>query len=133
VFAAAVVLAAQQKPVDEDSFDTVSSRGRIRTLKRSRAFHRNDDLFAPHAPAVASGVVAVERPSRCSTTNSRNCAMLIDGDRLTVSWRAAISRVTNIASRTVACRKAHRQQAGATAEHFDIVSGKAAIVLARYC
>ncbi len=67
VFAVAAILAAQQKPADEGSFDALYRRGSEinATFKTLTArFTETTTSSMLTRPLVASGVVAVERPSR---------------------------------------------------------------------
>src|SRR5439155_12854842 len=111
VFAAAVILTAHQKPAEDDSFDQLYRRGSEinATLKTLTArFTETTTSSLLTRPLVASGIVAVERPLKVvlhyQQPELRD--VLIDGDRLTVSWPARhIRDVTNIAA---ANRRIHK-------------------------
>jgi outer membrane lipoprotein-sorting protein len=132
VLVAAAFLTAQQKPGDDDSFDALYRRGSeinatFKTLTARFTETTTSSLLT--RPLVASGVVAVERPSRVvlhyHQPEIRD--VLIDGDRLTVSWPGRhIRDVTNIAA---ANRRIQKYFLGSTPaqlrESFDIVSAKA--------
>jgi outer membrane lipoprotein-sorting protein len=132
VFAAASVLTARQKPADDDSFDALYRRGSeinasFKTL--TARFTETTTSSMLTRPLVASGVVAVERPSKVVLHYHQPEArdVLIDGDRLTVSWPGRhIHDVTNIAA---ANRRIQKYFVGSTPaelrKSFDIVSGKA--------
>jgi outer membrane lipoprotein-sorting protein len=133
VFTVAGILTAQQKPDDDDSFDALYRRGSEinAALKTFTArFTETTTSSMLTRPLVASGIVAVERPSRVvlhyQQPELRD--VLIDGDRLTVSWPGRhIRDVTNIAA---ANRRIQKYFVGASPaqlrEHFDIVSERAA-------
>jgi outer membrane lipoprotein-sorting protein len=132
LFAAAVILTAQQKPADDDTFDQLYRRGSEinATLKTLTArFTETTTSSLLTRPLVASGVVAVERPSRVvlhyQQPELRD--VLIDGDRLTVSWPGRhIREVTNIAAANRRIQKYFVDGRPALLrESFDIVSGKA--------
>jgi len=132
VFAASTILTAQQKPADDDSFDALYRRGSEinATLKTLTArFTETTTSSMLTRPLVASGVVAVERPSRVvlhyHQPELRD--VLIDGDRLTVSWPGRhIRDVTNIAAANRRIRKYFVDgQPAQLRESFDIVSEKA--------
>jgi outer membrane lipoprotein-sorting protein len=132
VFAAAAILPAQQKPADEDSFDALYRRGSEinATLKTFTArFTETTTSSMLTRPLVASGIVAVERPSRVvlhyQQPELRD--VLIDGDRLTVSWPGRhIRDVTNIAAANRRIQKYFVDSSPAQLrENFDIVSEKA--------
>jgi len=104
LLAAAVILTAQQKPANDDSFDQLYRRGSEinTTLKTLTArFTETTTSSLLTRPLVASGIVAVERPARVvlhyQQPELRD--VLIDGDRLTVSWPGRhIRDITNIAA-----------------------------------
>lgn len=130
--AAAAFLTAQQAPTTADSFDSLFRRGseinaKLKTI--TARFTETTTSSMLTRPLVASGIVAVERPSRVvlhyHEPELRD--VLIDGDRLTVSWPARhIRDVTNIAA---ANRRIQRYFVDSTPaelrEHFDIVSENA--------
>ena len=132
VIALAALLTAQQKPADDDSFDALYRRGSQinATFKTLTArFTETTTSSILTRPLVASGVVAVERPSKVvlhyHQPEMRD--VLIDGDRLTVSWPGRhIRDVTNI---TAANRRIQRYFVDSSPaqlrESFDIVSEKA--------
>ena len=128
---AAVILTAQQKPAGDDSFDAavlVADPEINATFKTLTArFTETTTSSMLTRPLVASGVVAVERPSRVvlhyQQPELRD--VLIDGDRLTVSWPGRhIRDVTNIAGREPAHSEVFRRQHArrCCVESFDIVS-----------
>jgi outer membrane lipoprotein-sorting protein len=132
VLAAAALLGARQKPGDDDSFDALYRRGSeinaaFKTL--TARFTETTTSSILTRPLVASGVVAVERPSRVvlhyHQPEMRD--VLIDGDRLTVSWPARhIRDVTNIAAANRRIQKYFLDSRPAQLrESFDIVSEKA--------
>jgi len=132
VSAAIVLLAAQQKPADDDSFDALYRRGSEinATLKTLTArFTETTTSSLLTRPLVASGFVAVERPSRVvlhyQQPELRD--VLIDGDRLTVSWPGRhIREATNIAAANRRIQKYFVDSRPAQLrEHFDIVSERA--------
>jgi outer membrane lipoprotein-sorting protein len=103
--ACVVVISAHQPPAEDDSsFDALHRRGSIinGSLKTLTAtFTETTTAAMLTRPLVASGTVAVERPSRVVLHYLRPEPrdVLIDGDRLTVSWPGrGIRDVTNIAS-----------------------------------
>jgi outer membrane lipoprotein-sorting protein len=107
VCAAAIGAAAtppQQKAAADDSFDALYRRGsqinaNLKTLTARFVETTTSTLLT--RPLVARGTVAVERPSRVVLKYEEPEAriVLIDGDRLTVSWPGRhINQVTNIAS-----------------------------------
>ena len=129
VFAAAAILTAQQKPADDESFDALYRRGSEinATFKTLTArFTETTTSSMLTRPLVASGVVAVERPSRVvlhyHQPELRD--VLIDGDRLTVSWPGRhIRDVTNIAAANRRIQKYFVDSSPAELrESFDIVS-----------
>jgi len=130
--ASAVILTAQQKAAGDDSFDQLYRRGSEinATLKTLTArFTETTTSAMLTRPLVASGVVAVERPSRVvlhyQQPELRD--VLIDGDRLTVSWPGRhIRDVTNIAAANRRIQKYFVDSSPALLrESFDIVSEKA--------
>jgi len=132
VAASAVILTAQQKAAGDDSFDQLYRRGSEinATLKTLTArFTETTTSAMLTRPLVASGVVAVERPSRVvlhyQQPELRD--VLIDGDRLTVSWPGRhIRDVTNIAAANRRIQKYFVDSSPALLrESFDIVSEKA--------
>jgi len=132
VAASAVILTAQQKAAGDDSFDQLYRRGSEinATLKTLTArFTETTTSTMLTRPLVASGVVAVERPSRVvlhyQQPELRD--VLIDGDRLTVSWPGRhIRDVTNIAAANRRIQKYFVDSSPALLrESFDIVSEKA--------
>ena len=132
LFAAAVLVTAQQKPADTDSFDELYRRGSEinTTLKTLTArFTETTTSSLLTRPLVAGGIVAVERPSRVvlhyQQPELRD--VLIDGDRLTVSWPGRhIREVTNIAAANRRIQKYFVDSKPALLrESFDIVSEKA--------
>jgi outer membrane lipoprotein-sorting protein len=132
VFAAAAVLTARQKPADDDSFEALYRRGSEinKTFKTLTArFTETTTSSMLTRPLVASGVVAVERPSKVvlhyHQPESRD--VLIEGDRLTVSWPGRhIRDVTNIAAANRRIQKYFVDSTPAELrESFDIVSERA--------
>ncbi len=132
MIAAAAFVTAQQKPAAADSFDALYRRGSEinASLKTITArFTETTTSSMLTRPLVASGIVVVERPSRVvlhyQQPELRD--VLIDGDRLTVSWPGRhIRDVTNIAA---ANRRIQRYFVDSTPaelrENFDIVSEQA--------
>jgi outer membrane lipoprotein-sorting protein len=130
VLAAAAVLTAWQPPADDIPFDELYRRGSainadLKTLTARFAETTTSSLLT--GPLEASGTLAVERPSRVvlhyEEPEPRD--VLIDGDRLTVSWPGrGIRDVTNISA---ANRRIQRYFVESTPnelrESFDIVSG----------
>src|SRR3989442_12577322 len=132
VFAAAVILTAHQKPAEDDSFDELYRRGSeinttLKTLPARSPEPTTSSLLT--RPLVAGGIVAVERPSRVvlhyQQPELRD--VLIDGDRLTVSWPGRhIREVTNIAAANRRIQKYFVDSKPALLrESFDIVGEKA--------
>ena len=93
-----------QKAVAEDSFEALYRRGSqintsLKTLTGRFTESTTSSLLT--RPLIARGTVAVERPSRVVLHYEEPEArvVLIDGDRLTISWPGRqIKQVTNIAS-----------------------------------
>jgi outer membrane lipoprotein-sorting protein len=132
VLAAAALLTARQKPGDDDSFDALYRRGSEinATFKTLTArFTETTTSSILTRPLVASGVVAVERPSRVVLhyLQPELRDVLIDGDRLTVSWPGRhIRDVTDIAAANRRIQKYFLDSSPAQLrESFDIVSEKA--------
>ena len=132
VLAAAAILTAQQQPADDVSFDALYRRGSEinATFKTLNArFTETTTSSMLTRPLVASGVVAVERPSRLVLHYQQPQLrdVLIDGDRLTVSWPGRhIRDVTNIAAANRRIQKYFVDSRPALLrESFDIVSEKA--------
>lgn len=132
VFSAVVILTAQQKPADDDSFDALYRRGSqinasLKTL--TARFTETTTSSILTRPLVASGLVAVERPSRVVLhyQQPEQRDVLIDGDRLTLSWPGRrIHEVTNIAAANRRVQKYFVDSRPAQLrEQFDIVSEKA--------
>jgi len=132
VVAAAAILTAQQKLADDASFDALYRRGSDinATFKTLTArFTETTTSSILTRPLVASGVVAVERPSKVvlhyHQPELRD--VLIDGDRLTVSWPGRhIRDVTNITAANRRIQKYFVDSSPAELrESFDIVSEKA--------
>jgi outer membrane lipoprotein-sorting protein len=97
-----VQLAAQGKP--DTSFDAIYRRGlqlnaELKTL--TAAFTETTTSEMLTRPLLATGTIAVERPSRVVLhyQEPEQRDVLIEGDRLTVSWPSRrIREVTNIAT-----------------------------------
>jgi len=97
-----VQLAAQGTP--ETSFDAIYRRGlqlnaELKTLTAGFTETTTSEMLT--RPLLATGTIAVERPSRVVLhyQEPEQRDVLIDGDRLTVSWPARhIHEVTNIAA-----------------------------------
>ena len=97
-----VQLAAQGTP--DTSFDAIYQRGlrlnaELKTLTAGFTETTTSEMLA--RPLLAKGTIAVERPSRVVLhyQEPEQRDVLIDGDRLTVSWPARhIHEVTNIAT-----------------------------------
>ena len=97
-----VQLAAQGKP--DTSFDAIYRRGlqlnaELKTL--TAAFTETTTSEMLTRPLLATGTIAVERPSRVVLhyQEPEQRDVLIEGDRLTVSWPSRhIRKVTNIAT-----------------------------------
>jgi outer membrane lipoprotein-sorting protein len=132
VCSAAAILTAQAKRVDDDSFDALYRRGSEinATFKTLTArFTETTTSSILTRPLVASGIVAVERPSKVvlhyQQPDLRD--VLIDGGRLIVSWPARhIHDVTNIAAANRRIQKYFVDGTPAQLrESFDIVSEKA--------
>ena len=133
VLAATAILTAQQKPAaDDDSFDALYRRGSeinaaLKTL--TSRFTETTTSSMLTRPLVASGIVVVERPSRVLLRYQQPELrdVLIDGDRLTVSWPGRqIRDVTNIAAANRRIQKYFVDSRPAQLrENFDIVSEKA--------
>ena len=132
VFAVAAVLTARQKPAADASFDALYRRGSeinatFKTLTASFTETTTSSMLT--RPLVASGVVAVERPSKVVLHYHQPEArdVLIEGDRLTVSWPGRhIRDVTNIAAANRRIQKYFVDSTPAELrESFDIVSEKA--------
>jgi outer membrane lipoprotein-sorting protein len=132
VIALAALLTAQQKPADDDSFDALYRRGSAinATFKTLTArFTETTTSSILTRPLLASGVVAVERPSKVvlhyHQPEIRD--VLIDGDRLTVSWPGRhIRDVTNIAAVNRRIQRYFVDSSPAQLrKSFDIVSEKA--------
>ena len=127
------IISAQPKPADDDSsFDALYRRGSaingsLKTLTAKFTETTTSSMLT--RPLVASGTVAVERPSRVvlhyQLPEPRD--VLIDGDRLTVSWPGrGIRDVTNIASANRRIQKYFIDSNPAELrDSFDIVSQKA--------
>jgi outer membrane lipoprotein-sorting protein len=131
---APIISAQQRQPPAEDdsSFDALYRRGSaingaLKTL--TATFVETTTTAMLTRPLVASGTVAVERPSRVVLhyllPEPRD--VLIDGDRLTVSWPGrGIRDVTNIASANRRIQKYFVSSNPAELrDSFDIVSQKA--------
>jgi outer membrane lipoprotein-sorting protein len=133
VGAGTTTMAALQKTADDDSsFDALYRRGSaingsLKTLTAKFTETTTSSLLT--RPLVASGTVAVERPARVVLhyllPEPRD--VLIDGDRLTVSWPGrGIRDVTNIASANRRIQKYFIDSNPAELrDSFDIVSQKA--------
>jgi outer membrane lipoprotein-sorting protein len=133
LIAAGTIASAEQKAADDDaSFDALYRRGSaingsLKTLTAKFTETTTSSLLT--RPLVASGTVAVERPSRVVLhyllPEPRD--VLIDGDRLTVSWPGrGIRDVTNIASANRRVQKYFIDSNPAELRaSFDIVSRKA--------
>jgi outer membrane lipoprotein-sorting protein len=133
VAAAATIVAAQPSPTDDDSsFDALYRRGAqingaLKTLTAKFTETTTSSMLT--RPLIASGTVAVERPSKVVLhyllPEPRD--VLIDGDRLTVSWPGrGIRDVTNIASANRRIQKYFvDSNPGELRASFDIVSRKA--------
>ena len=121
-----------QKAAADDSFDALYRRGsqinaNLKTLTARFTETTTSSLLT--RPLAARGTVAVERPSRVVLKYEEPEAriVLIDGDRLTVSWPGRhIKQVTNIAS---AQRRVQKYFVDSTPSelrsHFEIESRKA--------
>lgn len=130
---AALVGSAQQKPaVDDASFDDLFRRGSaingsLKTLTATFTETTTSSLLT--RPLIASGTVAVERPNRVVLhyLQPEPRDVLIDGDRLTVSWPGRnIRDVTNIASANRRIQKYFiDSNPAALRDSFDIVSQRA--------
>jgi outer membrane lipoprotein-sorting protein len=129
LFAAAAILPAEQ---NDDSFDALYRRGAeinatLKTL--SARFTETTTSSILTRPLVASGILAVERPSRVVLHYQQPEVrdVLIDADRLTVSWPGRhIRDVTNIAAQNRRIQKYFVDSRPAQLrESFDIVSAKA--------
>jgi outer membrane lipoprotein-sorting protein len=132
-----VVVSAQskatpQKSADEASFDALYRRGStingsLKTLTAKFTETTTSSMLT--RPLVASGTVAVERPSRVVLhyLQPEPRDVLIDGDRLTVSWPGrSIRDVTNIASANRRIQKYFiDSDPKELRDSFDIVSEKA--------
>jgi len=100
--AAAAILTAQRKPAADDSFDALYRRGSEinATLKTLTArFTETTTSSLLTRPLVARGTLAVIRPSRVVLRYTEPDAriVLIDGNRLTMSWPSRnIRQVTDI-------------------------------------
>jgi outer membrane lipoprotein-sorting protein len=133
VAAAATIVSAQPNPtIDDSSFDALYRRGSqinaaLKTLTAKFTETTTSSMLT--RPLIASGTVAVERPSRVVLhyllPEPRD--VLIDGDRLTVSWPGrGIREVTNIASANRRVQKYFvDSNPGELRASFDIVSQKA--------
>jgi outer membrane lipoprotein-sorting protein len=133
VAAAATIISAQPNPtIDDSSFDALYRRGSqinaaLKTLTAKFTETTTSSMLT--RPLIASGTVAVERPSRVVLhyllPEPRD--VLIDGDRLTVSWPGrGIREVTNIASANRRVQKYFvDSNPGELRASFDIVSQKA--------
>jgi outer membrane lipoprotein-sorting protein len=104
VVCSAAAAGSAQKAVADDSFDALFRRGSevnasLKTLTGRFTESTTSSLLT--RPLIARGTVAVERPSRVILNYDEPEArvVLIDGDRLTVSWPGRhIKQVTNVAS-----------------------------------
>jgi outer membrane lipoprotein-sorting protein len=124
---------AQQKPAEDDaSFDALYRRGSaingsLKTL--TAKFTETTTAAMLTRPLITSGTVAVERPSRVVLhyLQPEPRDVLIDGDRLTVSWPGrGIHDVTNIASANRRIQKYFLDSNPAELrDSFDIVSQRA--------
>ncbi len=132
VVAAAAILTAEQKPAGDESFDALYRRGAEinATFKTLTArFTETTTSSMLTRPLVASGVVAVERPSKVvlhyHQPEPRD--VLIDGDRLIVSWPGRhIRDVTNIVAANRRIQKYFVDSSpDELRDSFDIVSEKA--------
>jgi outer membrane lipoprotein-sorting protein len=129
---AAGALAAAQKAAADDSFDALYRRGshinaKLTTLTARFTETSTSSLLT--RPLVARGTVAVERPSRVILKYEEPEAriVLIDGDRLTVSWPGRhLKQVTNIASAQRRVQKSFVDSTPAELRsNFEIASQKA--------
>jgi outer membrane lipoprotein-sorting protein len=133
---AGTIITAQTKPTkatdDDSSFEALYRRGSqingaLKTLTAKFTETTTSSMLT--RPLVASGTVAVERPSRVVLhyLQPEPRDVLIDGDRLTVSWPGrGIRDVTNIASANRRIQKYFVDSNPAELRaSFDIVSQKA--------
>jgi outer membrane lipoprotein-sorting protein len=121
-----------QKAVADDSFDALYRRSsqinaNLKTLTGRFTESTTSSLLT--RPLIAHGTVAVERPSRVILNYEEPEArvVLIDGDRLTVSWPGRhIKQVTNIASAQRRVQKYFVDSSPAELRsNFEIESGMA--------
>jgi outer membrane lipoprotein-sorting protein len=104
IVGAAALRGAPQAPADDHSFDAIYRRGSqinadMKTLTARFTETTGSSLLS--RPLVASGTVAVQRPSKVVLhyTQPEVRDVLIDGDTLVVSWPGRHLRdVTNIAA-----------------------------------
>ena len=127
----ATVCLAQTKPAD-DSFESIYTRGsqlnaHLKTLTAHFTETTTSQMLTK--PLVASGTVAVERPSRVvlhyDQPEPRD--VLIEGDRLTVAWPGRhIREVTSIASANRRIQKSFIDSTSKQLEdNFTVTSQKA--------
>ena len=98
------VLGATSATRERDLFDELSARGQqqnggLKTLTASFVETSTSSLLT--RPLVARGTVIVERPARVALryTDPDARVILIDGDRMTMSWpSASVHRVRDIAA-----------------------------------
>lgn len=126
------VVAASPAVSSRDLFDDIYARGQkqnagLKTLTASFTESSTSALLAK--PLVEKGTVYVERPSRVVLryTDPEARVVLMDGDRMTVSWPSAkVFRVTDIGA---AQRRVQNYFVDSSAKelrgHFDIKASEA--------